>query len=213
LTGRPDDGIVVPMDAGCYPHRVAPSPHRPASYEDLLAVPDHLVAEIIDDELFTSPRPAPRHAAATSALMGLLHGPFDLARTGPGGWRILFEPELHLGDDVLVPDIAAWRRERMPKLPDEPYFCTPPDWICEVQSPSTAALDRGRKLGVYARAAVHHAWMLDPIGETLEVLQLESGRWTILATHVEREVVNAEPFQALGLELTLLWEGRDPPRR
>ena len=143
--------------------------------------------------------------------MGLLHRPFDQARGGPGGWRILFEPELHLGDDIVVPDVAAWRRERMPRLPDEAFFRTPPDWICEVQSPSTAAMDRGRKLRVYAGHGVRHAWMLDPLAESLEVLRLEAGRWTILATHVEREVVNAEPFQALGLELTLLWDDPPPP--
>jgi Uma2 family endonuclease len=189
-----------------------PAGRRPATYDDLLAVPEHLVAEIVDGELYTSPRPAPRHASATSRLTGVLSGPFDLGRGGPGGWRILFEPELHLGADVLVPDIAAWRRERLPRLPHEAHFSIAPDWICEVQSPSTAALDRGRKLRIYAREAVSHAWMLDPIAETLEVLRLESGRWTILATHVEREVVNPEPFQALGLELTLLWEEADAPR-
>jgi Uma2 family endonuclease len=176
-----------------------------------VAVPEHLVAEIIDGELYTSPRPAPRHALAASRLLGLLQGPFDLGRGGSGGWRILFEPELHLAADVVVPDVAAWRRERLPYLPDEAYFPLAPDWICEVQSPSTTALDRGKKLRVYAREGVSHAWMLDPLAETLEVLRLESGRWTILATHVEREVVNAEPFHALGLELTLLWEEPGPP--
>ena len=199
------------MDAGCYPHRMASPARGPATYDDLLAVPDHLVAEIVDGELYTSARPAPRHAAAASTLVGLLHGPFDLGRGGPGGWRILFEPELHLGADVVVPDIAAWRRERLPRLPDEAHFSIAPDWVCEVQSPSTAAFDRGRKLGVYARAAVDHAWMLDPVAETLEVLRRESGRWTILATHVEREVVHVEPFQTLGLELTLLWDESGPP--
>ena len=188
---------------------MAPPRHRPATYADLLSVPEHLVAELIDGELYTSARPAPRHAAAASALMGQLHGPFDLARGGPGGWRILFEPELHLTDEVIVPDIAAWRRDRMRRLPDEPYFRLPPDWVCEVQSPSTAAMDRGGKLRVYAAHDVHHAWILDPLAETLEVLRLESGLWAILATHVEREVVNAEPFQALGLELTLLWGDSD----
>ena len=201
------------MDAGCYPPRMPPPSRRPAAYEDLLAVPEHLVAELIDGDLYTSPRPAPRHAATASALIGLLHGPFDLGRNGPGGWRILFEPELHLRDDVLVPDIAAWRRERLPRLPDEAYFSIAPDWICEVQSPSSAALDRGKKLGVYAREAVKHAWMLDPLAEILEVLRFEAGLWTILGTHVEAQVVNAEPFQTLGLELSLLWEPDSPGPR
>ena len=106
-----------------------------------------------------------------SRLVGLLQGPFDLGRGGPGGWRILFEPELHFASDVLVPDIAAWRRERLPQLPEEAYFSLAPDWVCEVQSPSTTALDRGKKLGVYAREGVSHAWMLDPLAETLEVLR------------------------------------------
>lgn len=193
------------MNAGCYSRPMPDPPHRPGTYQDVLAAPEHLVAELIDGELYTSARPAPRHASAASALMGLLHGPFDQARGGPGGWRILFEPELHLDNDIVVPDVAAWHRERMPRLPDEAFFRTSPDWICEVQSPSTAAMDRGRKLRVYAGHGVQHAWMLDPLAETLEVLRLDAGRWTILATHLEKEVVNAEPFQALGLELTLLW--------
>lgn len=183
---------------------------RPATYDDLVAVPDHLVAEIIDGELYTSPRPAPRHATATSVLVGLLQGPFHVGHGGPGGWRVLFEPELHLGEDVLVPDVAAWRRERLPNLPREAYFPIAPDWVCEVQSPSTAALDRGKKLSVYAREGVKHAWMVDPIAETLEVLRHEGGHWTIVSTYVGTDVVRAEPFETLGLELTLLWD--DPDR-
>ena len=191
----------------CYPRPMAPPARRPATYEDLVAVPDHLVAEIVDGDLYTSPRPAPRHAVAASTLVSLLHAPFDLGRSGPGGWRILFEPELHLGSDVLVPDIAAWRRERLPTLPEEAYFSTPPDWICEVQSPSTAALDRGKKLGVYAREGVSFAWVVDPLAETLEVLRLESARWSIVSTYAGTAVARAEPFDSLGLELTLLWDG------
>jgi len=194
------------MDAECYPHGMTPPARRPATYDDLVAVPEHLVAEIVDGELFTSPRPAPRHALAASRLLGFLQWPFDLGRGGPGGWRILFEPELHFASDVLVPDIAAWRRERLPHLPEEAYFSLAPDWVCEVQSPSTTALDRGKKLGVYAREGVSHAWMLDPLAETLEVLRLEGAYWTIVSTYVEKTVIHPEPFDALGLELTLLWD-------
>src|SRR5437867_394128 len=119
-----------------------PSRHRsPATYEDLLRVPDHLVAEIVDGELYASPRPSPRHADASSGLGGALRGPFDRGRGGPGGWRILDGAELHVGQDVLVPDLAAWRRERLLALPDEAYFTLAPDWVCEVVSPSTAPLD------------------------------------------------------------------------
>jgi len=179
---------------------------RPATYEDLLKVPDHLVAEILDGELYTSPRPAPRHASASSGLGGILHGPFHGGRGGPGGWRILDEPELHLGPDILVPDLAGWRRERLPALPEEAYFSVAPDWICEVISPSTAQIDRAKKLRIYAREQVRHAWLIDPLARTLEVLRLENDRWSIVTTARESETVRAEPFEAIELELSLLWD-------
>ncbi|HWW86745.1 MAG TPA: Uma2 family endonuclease [Vicinamibacterales bacterium] len=179
---------------------------KPATYEDLLQVPDHLVAEIIDGELYTSPRPAPRHADSSSTLAGVLHGPFDRGRNGPGGWRILFEPELHPGPDVLVPDFGGWRRERLPALPEEAYFSLAPDWVCEVLSPSTAALDRMKKLTVYARERVQHAWLIDPIAQTLEALQLENSRWMILGTCGGVEVVRLLPFEAIELDLAVLWD-------
>ncbi len=178
----------------------------PATYDDLLQVADHLVAEIVDGELHATPRPAPRHAAASSGLGGALHGPFDKGRGGPGGWRILDEPELHLGRDIVVPDLAGWRRERLPDLPEQAFFSVAPDWICEVVSPSTAALDRVTKLAVYAREGVSHAWLVDPLAHTLEVLRLESGRWTIVSTGAGADLVRVEPFEAIALDLTLLWD-------
>lgn len=184
--------------------------HRPATYEDLLAVPDHMVAEILDGELFASPRPAPRHASASSGVGGALYGPFDRGRGGPGGWRILDEPELHLGYDVLVPDLAGWRRERLPSLPDTAYFTVVPDWVCEVISPSTASMDRVRKLAIYAREQVSHAWLVDPIARTLEVLRLDGGRWTIVATAADAGLVRAEPFAAIELDLSWLWDPPEP---
>ena len=171
-----------------------------------MRVPDHLVAEILDGQLYTTPRPAPRHADASSGLGGALRGPFDRGRGGPGGWRILDEPELHLASDVVVPDLAGWRRERLPRLPDEAYFSLAPDWICEVVSPSTAAMDRVKKLTIYARERVSHAWLVDPIACTLEVLRLEEGRWTILSTWSGLDTVRADPFDAIDLDLSLLWE-------
>jgi Uma2 family endonuclease len=179
---------------------------RPATYEDLCAVPDHLVAEIIDGELYTSPRPAPQHADASSGLGGALRGPFDRGRGGPGGWRILDEPELHVGRDVLVPELAGWRRERLPRLPGEAYFTLSPDWVCEVLSQSTAALDRVKKLNIYGREAVSHVWLIDPIAQTVEVLRLESGRWLIVGTFAGAGAIRAEPFDALEIDLTLLWD-------
>jgi len=135
----------------------------PAVYADLEAVPAHLVAEIINGELQTLPRPAPKHAKTASFLGGELHGPYHKGLGGPGGWIILDEPEIHLGPDVLVPDLAGWRVERMPELPDAAYFTLPPDWICEVLSPSTEAVDRADKMPIYAREGVRHAWLLDQI--------------------------------------------------
>ena len=130
---------------------------RPATYEDLCNVPDHKVAEILDGELIVSPRPALRYASASSRLGGILGGPFDLGPDGPGGWWILDEPELHLRDDILVPDLAAWRRERLPFVPDAAYMTLAPDWACEVISPSTERIDRSRKMRIYAREDVRRS--------------------------------------------------------
>ncbi len=178
---------------------------RPATYEDLVKLPDNLVAEIINGELHASPRPAPAHAIAGASVGGLLTGPYNFGRGGPGGWWILYEPELHLGADVLVPDWGGWRKARMPHRPETAYFPLAPDWVCEVLSPSTAQIDRAWKLGIYAREKVSHAWLIDPLAQTLEVFRLEGGRWVLLATHAGEAVVRAEPFIEIDLELHLLW--------
>jgi Uma2 family endonuclease len=179
---------------------------RPATYDDLVAVPEHLVAEIVDGELWTSPRPAPRHARASSELGVQLGSAFGSGGRPPGGWQILDEPELHLGEHTLVPDIAGWRRERMSRLPETTYFALAPDWVCEVLSPSTAQFDRAKKLRVYAEHGVRHAWLVDPIARSLEVLRLEGAHWTLLDVHLGDVTVRAEPFEALELELEALWE-------
>jgi Uma2 family endonuclease len=178
---------------------------RPATYDDLVKLPDNLVAEIVDGELHASPRPAPRHAVAYAGMAGLLHPAFQSGRGGPGGWWILQEPELHLGPDVLVPDLAGWRKARMPHIPDTAYFPLAPDWLCEILSPSTATLDRAKKLAVYAREGVSHVWLLDPIARTLEVLRLEGGRWVIVATDGGDGVVRVEPFDAIEFALSEFW--------
>jgi Uma2 family endonuclease len=176
-----------------------------ATYADLYDVPDHFVAEMFDGDLYASPRPAAPHARAASVLGAKLLGPFDLSENGPGGWLILYEPELHFGNDVLVPDLAGWRRERMPEVPDDAYFTLAPNWVCEVLSPSTETLDRGKKLRVYAREGVAHAWLVDPLRQALEVLALESGKWRLLASHEGRVSVRAVPFDAIELPLGALW--------
>lgn len=173
-----------------------------ATYADLRAVPENFVAEMFDGELYASPRPAPPHARASTSLVRLL-GSFH--HSGPAGWEILFEPELHFGSDVLVPDIAGWRRERLPTLPAEAYFTLAPDWVCEVLSPSTESLDRGRKLLRYAREGVAHVWLVDPLEQVLEVLALESGRWSVVGRHEGRARVRVPPFEAIELELRALW--------
>jgi Uma2 family endonuclease len=178
---------------------------RRATYEDLLAVPENLVAEIIDGELFTQPRPATRHARAAGRLGAELDGPFDQGRGGPGGWWIVPEPELHLHGHVLVPDIAGWRHEQMPNFPDSSAFEVAPSWVCEILSPGTAASDRKRKMPIYASERVGHVWLLDPAIKTLEVFRLESGGWRVVGAWEGADVVRAEPFDAIEIRLQTLW--------
>ena len=155
---------------------------RRATYEDVLAAPEHMVAELLAGELHLHPRPAGPHSAAASALGEELGPPFKRGKGGPGGWIILDEPELHLGGEVLVPDLAGWRRTTMDHVGNVPYFETRPDWVCEVLSPSTEKTDRAVKLPIYAREAVGHAWLVNPLVRTLEVLRLDQGLWVNAAT-------------------------------
>jgi Uma2 family endonuclease len=178
---------------------------RPATYDDLVRLPDHVVAEIVDGELHASPRPAFRHARIGSLVGGLLVPAFDQGRGGPGGWWILYEPELHLGKDVLVPDWAGWRRVRTPGLPGDAFSEIPPDWLCEILSPSTAALDRAKKLRIYARHGVGHAWLIDAAAKTLDVLELEGSRWSIVTTYAGNDSVRAVPFTEVEIPLHLFW--------
>jgi hypothetical protein len=197
-------------------------PRRRATYEDLLAVPEHLVAEIIDGELTVSPRPASRHALAGSAIGYHLMGPFHFgggSDDAPGGWWILDEPRLRIGEDDIVPDLAGWRRERLPVLPpDVVRWDVMPDWVCEVISPSTASVDRMKKMPLYAGAGVRHVWLVDPIARTLEVYRLEGSRWIVAGMYGGDIEVRAEPFDAVPLPLARWWvpeaapaAGRTPP--
>lgn len=136
--------------------------------------------------------------------------PFKRGRGGPGGWILLDEPELHLAGDILVPDLAGWRRERLPLLPPEPYLTLSPDWVCEVLSPKTAKVDRADKLPIYAREGVQHAWLVDPIEHTLEVLALERGKWVLHAVFKDAATVQAPPFEVFALGLGLLWADVEP---
>ena len=182
------------------------TPAARATYQDVLDAPEHMVAEIIGVTLYTHPRPAPRHATASSILGGKLGAAFHWGEGGPGGWRILDEPELHLGEEILVPDLAGWRRERMPELPDTAYFTLAPDWTCEVLSASTRKLDLVRKRPVYAREGVPHLWLVDPVERILEAFELHEGRWVLIASVEDDEPVSIAPFEAATFSLGELWD-------
>lgn len=185
---------------------MAEAAHRHATYEELLALPREQVGQIIDGELVVQPRPALPHARAASQLQGELNPPFGRRKGGPGGWIILFEPELHLQSDVLVPDLAGWRRERLPELPDTAWLALAPDWVCEIVSPGTQSVDRVRKMAIYARERVPFAWLIDPLARTLEVFRLEGDGWMRIHASEGEAVVRADPFAAIELELAALWE-------
>jgi Uma2 family endonuclease len=171
-----------------------------------------MIAEIVDGQLNLTSRPGIPHTVAASHLVTMLGHRFGGAGDGgPGGWVVLYEPELHLGEDILVPDVGAWRAERLPEVPKVPYFRLPPDWLCEVLSRSTGAIDRHIKLPIYARAGVRHVWLVDAAARTLEVLRLHRGEWRALAVHRGDERIRAEPFDAVEFELERLWTHLAPP--
>lgn len=182
---------------------------KPATYEDVLAAPEHVVAEIVAGELFTTPRPSPRHGYAASALGAVLASSYGWAATDPGGWWLLQKTEVHIGGDVLVPDLLGFRFARMPELPDQGWFSIPPDWVCEVLSPGTGSLDRARKLPAHARGGVAWAWLVDPAERTLEVLRRDEDLWVVVAAHGADDRLCAEPFPAVEFQLSVLWGDRE----
>lgn len=183
---------------------------KPATYEDLLKLPEDRIGEIVDGDLYASPRPSGPHAGCCFTLSAEIGPPFQGKRGGPGGWLFMFEPELRLSNDTLVPDLAGWRRERMPKVPDAPAIALAPDWVCEILSPSTEKLDRTRKLPAYARHGVGHAWLLNPVARTLEIYRREGATWVLAATHADDVIVRAQPFGAIEIDLLRLW-GEERP--
>jgi Uma2 family endonuclease len=179
--------------------------HQRATYDDLLKVPENLVAELIDGDLYTSPRPAGPHARFASALGMDIGTPYDRGRGGPGGWWIVDEPELHLDEQVLVPDLAGWQRERMPRIPKDHRFIVPPDWVCEVISPSSMRIDRGKKMRIYAEYGVPWMWLVDPLIRLFEVFALEGERWSLVHTYSGNDVVRADPFPEAEIDLASIW--------
>jgi Uma2 family endonuclease len=181
-------------------------PHRnPATERDLDDLPEDVVGHIVNGELIVFPRPEAPHTEAATNLTGFLFAPFRRGIGGPGGWIILVEPKIRFSSQILVPDLAGWRRERFVSPRKGPYTVSP-DWICEVLSPSTMRFDRTTKLPIYAREGVAHVWLLDPVARTLEVLRLQDGRWLIAAVHGNEDKVQAEPFEAVEIDLSLIWE-------
>ncbi len=176
-----------------------------------LNAPETMVAEVIDGELSLMPRPKPRHSRAAGEVHGELRGPFDRGRGGPGGWVFLPEPEPHLGPkpDIVVPDVAGWRRERFPTgaLDDDApgAITVAPDWVCEVLSEGTEARDRGKKRRIYRREKVGHYWLVDPREKSLEVYRLVDGKWVEVDTYEGDVVIRAEPFDAVDFDLSALW--------
>lgn len=177
------------------------------AHDAVAKAPDDVVAEVLGGELHTSPRPRVRHARAASVLGGKLGSYFDYGDDGPGQWILLDEPELHLGQgpDIVVPDQAGWRRERVPEFPDAAAIHIAPDWVCEVLSPATEAIDRGKKRDIYAREGVAHLWLVAPIPKVLEVFSLEGTNYRLVGTWSEADVVRAPPFEAASLQLADLW--------
>lgn len=176
-----------------------------ATYADLQDLPPEVTGQILAGELFVMPRPGSGHALCTSVLGGDLNGAFQRGRGGPGGWWLLDEPELHLGPDVIVPDLAGWRRERMHEIEERPFFTLAPDWVCEVLSPSSVRIDRVKKPRIYVREAVRWMWLVDPAACTLEVFELDGESYRMIASFEATDRVPAKPFEALELELGALW--------
>jgi Uma2 family endonuclease len=178
---------------------------KEAVYDDLHEIPENLIGEIIAGELIVAPRLSPRHSHAVSVLDTHIGPPYRFGEGGPGDWITLFEPEIALGEHLLVPDLAGWKRERLKQPPDTNFIATTPDWICEVLSPATFRTDRIKKMPLYAQFAVPFLWLLDPLARTLEVFRLESGRWSLVSTHADDDRVRAEPFQDLEIPLARFW--------
>jgi Uma2 family endonuclease len=178
---------------------------RPASYADLQRLPATVVGEILAGELHATPRPRLRHSRSVWKLTASLDAPFDRGAGGPGGWLFLVEPELHFGDDVVVPDLAGWRRHRLPILPDEAFLTLAPDWVCEIASPSTQRIDRGVKMDIYLREHVGHLWLLDPIERFVEVFRLSERVWVRVSSWTGETPARIEPFDAAELDLHAIW--------
>jgi Uma2 family endonuclease len=192
-----------------YTPRMADLAPKLATWDDLLGVEEGYLGEIVNGELVVTPRPGPPHTETASDLGIVLGGPFRLGRGGPGGWVIAFEPRVLFIEDIRVPDLAAWRVERYQRPERGPYTVVP-DWVCEILSEDTAIEDRVEKLPLYARARVPFVWLIDPVGFSLEVYELSQGRYFLGQAASGKASLRVPPFDAIELELSLLWGDRYP---
>lgn len=177
---------------------------RPATVRDLDDLPEDVIGQIVDGELIVLPRPDAPHAEAAGVLYGLLFNSFWRELRDPGGWVIIPEPKIILGKQLLVPDLAGWKVDRYLRPQKGPYEVMP-DWVCEILSPSTARFDRATKLPIYSQSRIEHAWVIDPMARTLEVLRQRQEGWLIAAAFQNQDKVRAEPFEAVEIDLSLLW--------
>lgn len=180
---------------------------RPAAtYADVLAAPPDQVAELVSGALHLQPRPRMRHGHAMLRLTGRLERAFgDDLGDDEGDWYFAIEPEIHLGSNVVVPDIAGWRRENLPDDLDVAYMEVAPDWLCEVLSASTRNFDLTEKRAVYGRAGVRHLWFVDPQSKTLEAFENRDGAWVLLDALGGEAAVALPPFAELSFPLETLW--------
>jgi len=182
---------------------------RRAIYEDLYNIPENMTGEIIDGELIVTPRPSRRHVYSASALDKKIGTPYQFGEGGgPGGWIILVEPEIGLGEHTMVPDLAGWREERYPEEEPHNWISVTPDWLCEVLSPGTIHKDKVKKMPIYAQHGIPYFWLIDPIAKTLDAFRLESGRWLLLESYAEDASVRIEPFAEIEFNLRDLWYER-----
>jgi Uma2 family endonuclease len=179
---------------------------KKATYEDLYTIPENMTGEIINGELVVTPRPSRKHGFAATVLSTEIVTPYQFGRGGgPGGWIFIVEPEIGLEENILVPDIAGWKRERFPRAEAHNWISVAPDWICEVLSPHTARYDRIGKMRIYIRHRVPYVWLVDPILLTLEAYNIEPDGRIILSSFAGNEKVRMEPFPELELDLGLFW--------
>lgn len=179
---------------------------RPASWQDILDAPEGLKAEVIAGELLLHPRPRLEHGRSQAILSSHLSPPFDLGNGGPGGWWIVVEPDVLFGEhDIVSPDLAGWRRSTLPELPNEQPISTPPDWVCEVISPTSARRDRITKTSLYLTGGVSYYWLIDPELRSLEALRADGGRWTLLGAWTDGHHVAVPPFEAVELDVGSLF--------